>query len=234
MGVSTVHDVLVALAGSTDDSPAIDPYLRLLVELVPSTVGPVDYASVTVHRDGHYATVARSDELAQAIDSAQYADDEGPCLEALDTRTAVGVADTAAADGWPRFREKAFSVGVYASLSVPLFTGAGTVVAALNLYAHDPTAMAGLIARVVDLYHGRDRPSRNLERTPLDEGSAQFVDALSAALRVYDDIQHALGLLIGRDQVSAAVAYLCLCEAAAKEGLSLHDAAMDLLDRREA
>lgn len=234
MALSTVHDVLVALAGSPDESPAIDPYLRLLVDLVPTIVEPVDYASVTVHRDGRYATVARSDELAQVIDSAQYAGDEGPCLEALDTGTAVGVSDTSVADGWPRFREKAFSVGVYASLSVPLFTGAGTVIAALNLYAHEPAAMAGLIARVVDLYHGPDSPARSLERTPLDGGSAQFVDGLSAALRVHDDIQHALGLLMGRDQVSAAVAYTCLCDVAVKEDLSLHDAAMDLLDRREA
>src|SRR4051812_17106696 len=147
-------DVLVGLAGSPDDSPQIDGYLRELVDVVPRVVEAVDYASITVLRNGAYATFARSDALAQAVDSAQYASDEGPCLEAIDTGTAVGVSDTGVGDEWPRFREKAFSVGVYASLSIPIFTASGAVVAALNLYARNPAPLAGLIVRVVDLFHG--------------------------------------------------------------------------------
>jgi hypothetical protein len=233
---STALAALVGLAGSPDDSPAVDTYLRELVEIVPRLVDSVDYASVTVRRDGTYSTPARSDELAVAVDEAQYAADEGPCLDALEAREPVGVEYTPAGENWPRFREKAYSVGVYASLSIPLFTAGGAVVAALNLYARDPAAMAGLIARVVDLFHGSEDPATDEvdDRPPLDPGGAELVEGLRAALRVHDDIQHALGMLMGRRQLSAAGAYATLCEIAAKEDLSLHAVATGFLDRLEA
>lgn len=233
MSSSPMH-ALVGLAGSPDDSPAVDAYLRELVEIVPRVVGSVDYASVTVHRDGEFRTLARSDELAMAVDAAQYAADDGPCLDALKVGEPIGVEDTGNGDGWPRFRQQAYSVGVYASLSIPLFTAGGEVVAALNLYARRPAEMAGLIARVVDLFHGSDVAGRAADRPPLEQGAAELVEALSAALRVHDDIQHALGMLMGRRQLSAAGAYSALREIAAKEELSLHEAATDLLDRLEA
>lgn len=230
MGSTPMH-ALVGLAGSPDDSPAIDAYLRELVETVPRVVAAVDHASVTVHRDGVYSTLAESDELALAVDAAQYAADDGPCLDALNVGEPVGVHDTSNGDGWARFRQKADSVGVSASLSIPLFTAGGTVVAALNLYARRPAEMAALISRVVDLFQGTETA---VGRPPLDGGSAELVEALGAALRVHDDIQHALGMLMGRRQLSAAAAYSALYEIAVKEDLSMHEAATDLLDRLEA
>ncbi len=235
---STVLEALVGLAGSSEDSLTIDTYLRDLVKIVPGLVESVDYASVTVHRNGSYSTLARSDDLALAVDSAQYAADDGPCLHALDIAEPVGVHYTPDrdGDGWSRFRQKAHSVGVFASLSIPLFTARGEVVAALNLYARDPAPMSGLIARVVDLFHGGDNPVRDglAERPPLDPGGAQLVEGLRAALRVHDDIQHALGMLMGRRQLSAHGAYETLREVATKEHCSLHEVARDLLDRLQA
>ena len=232
---STPLDVLVALAGTPDDSPEIDGYLRELVEIVPHRVDAVDYASVTVRRNGSYSTLAKSHELALVLDAGQYETDDGPCLDALEVREPVGVEHIEAGDGWPRFRQRAHSVGVYASLSIPLFTAAGTVAAALNLYARDPAQMAGLIVRVVDLFHGSDTGAEGIpDRPPLDHGGAELLAGLSAALRVHDDIQLALGMLMGRGQLTAAGAYSELREIAAKEDQTLHQTATNLLDRLDA
>jgi hypothetical protein len=66
-------ELLVTLAGTPDDVPAIDVHLKTLVQLAADRVGGVDYASVTTLRDDTYCTVAASSELADAVDQAQYA-----------------------------------------------------------------------------------------------------------------------------------------------------------------
>jgi hypothetical protein len=220
---------LSALAGTPDGDPAIDAHLRVIVELVPAVVTPVDSASITVERDGRYLTLATSDELATRIDQAQYADGAGPCVQALSGEL-VALTAPAAATEWPQFREQARSLGLYASLSIPLFAGSGATVASLNLYSRTPTDMAGLITRVVALYRHDASPTR----AELDNGGEHLLDALAAALDVHDDIQHAFGLLIGSRHLSAPAAYTALREIADTNGITLHDAATDLLARREA
>lgn len=223
---------LSALAGTADASPAVDAHLRMIANLVPATVGPVDSASVTVVRGGVFATLATSDELAARLDAAQYSQ-SGPCMAALDNGAPVAVPGTTAGTEWPQFREQARSVGLYASLSIPLFVGSGAVVASLNLYARDPAAMMPLITRVVELYQHDPLPyPRTQER--LSDGGEHLIDGLAAALDVHDDIQHALGVLMGAGQLSAPDAYNALQQLADTHGTALHTAAIDLLHRLEA
>jgi hypothetical protein len=71
-----------------------------------------------------------------------------PCLDAVDTASPVSVPDVAAAMRWPGFRTTADQLGVTASLSIPLFAGSGTAIAALNLYGRVPDSLAALTAAV--------------------------------------------------------------------------------------
>ncbi len=228
-----VYDSLVRLAGTPDASAEVTALFEAIAVGVPVLVGVVDHASVTVRRGAGYATVATSGKLAEAMDLAQYADGKGPCVQALHGMP-VGVEDTLTTDGWPRFRSRAFSFGLYASLSVPLFAGSGAVVGALNLYARDPFPMGALISRVVSLFHPEEPAYAPHRPAELDAGAEEFVRGLAAALDVHDDIQSALGILMGGRQTSADSAYLGLCELAATGGRSLHDAALALVERREA
>ncbi len=99
---------------------------------------------------------------SRAVDEAQYADDSGPCLDALHGGDPVAV-DICATMSWPGFREAAERMGLKASLSIPLFAGSGTTIAALNLYSHDLPAMLALDAWVITIYHtdARCRPPRS-------------------------------------------------------------------------
>jgi hypothetical protein len=231
--VQEVYTALVRLAGTPDASGEVDALLEALAVGVPVLVEPVDHASVTVRRGTGYATVATSGKLAEAMDLAQYADAKGPCLDALGGMP-VGVEDTLTTDGWPRFRSRAFSFGLFASLSVPLFAGSGAVVGALNLYARDPQPMGALISRVVSLFHAEDAAFKPRRPPELDPGGEEFVRGLAAALDVHDDIQAALGIIMGGRQTGAEQAYADLCELAAAAGGSLHDTALTLVQRREA
>lgn len=224
---------LSTLAGIPDGDPAIDAHLRVIVELVPAMVAAVDSASITVERDGRYLTLATSAELAARMDQAQYTEGAGPCLQALSGEP-VAVPEPAAATEWPQFREQAHSLGLYACLSIPLFAAGGAVVASLNLYSRAPAEMAGLITRVRALYR-HDPTSRPRPALPdLAGGGEHLITALAAALDVHDDIQHALGVLIGSRHLSPPDAYTALRELAATHGITLHEAARDLVERREA
>jgi hypothetical protein len=53
---------------------------------------------------------------------------------------------------WPVFPESAISLGLRTSLSIPLFAGSGTTVAALNLDSRHADAMTPLTAAICDAY----------------------------------------------------------------------------------
>ncbi|MDR7277138.1 GAF domain-containing protein [Catenuloplanes atrovinosus] len=216
---------LITLAETPDDAPGIDEQLENLVALAAAQVGAVDYASVTRRRDGAFTTVATSSELAAAVDQAQYADGEGPCLQPLDDDTPVTVPHIATTMAWPGFRQKAVDLGLECSVSIPLFAGSGTAIATLNLYGRDGDAMAPLIKGVWTIYDpGRLEPGELAVRV-LDAGGEELLSGLAAALTIRATIQLALQVIMHRGSSSAENAYVCLRLHAAASGISLRIAA---------
>jgi hypothetical protein len=220
---------LLDLAAMPDDSPDLPGQLTAIVRLSGALVEPVDFVAVTMFAADGHRTHAASDEVAEAVDLAQYAEDAGPCLQALQSGATVGVPDISQAVVWPGFRDVAWRYGVRASLSIPLFAGSGDPVAALNLYARDAAGMRPLIERVQACY--QDGPTDGWPR--LDVGSEHLVAGLTGALRERDLIQRALGLLMDREQIAAGLAYQRLVRATGP-GVPLTATATALLDRQGA
>jgi len=108
---------LTALAGTPDDASWIASQLVTIAQLSADLIAPVAYASITAYRDDAVTTVATSSEIALAVDQAQYAEQAGPCLDALDTASPIAVPNIAATMRWPGFRDSAYRLGVSASLS---------------------------------------------------------------------------------------------------------------------
>jgi hypothetical protein len=216
----SLAEALVTLAGTPDDVPTIDAQLRRLAQVAADRVACVDYASITALRDNAYVTVAASSDLALAVDQAQYADDDGPCLRSLQTRTPVTVPDIAATMAWPGFRDAATGLGLHASVSIPLVAGSGATIAVLNCYGRDPDAMALLIAGLAVVYD----PSRPLPPDILpaeDTGGGELLAGVAEALSVHDTIQRAVGVIMAQTDGSAADAYVTLRLRAADAGVSL-------------
>lgn len=221
-----LHDRLVGLAGMPDSAASVEIDLIVIAQLVASRVKAVDYASVTSRRGGAYATVATSSDVALAVDAAQYADDAGPCLEALDGGYPAAVPDIATTITWPGFRDAAVGMGLASSLSIPLVAGSGRTVAALNLYSHDPEAMAALTTSVWSAYDS-DPPVNALDT--IGEGGTELVAGLTAALEVRAVIQRGLGTIMGIDRCGADAAYRTLCTLAEASGDTLFAASARLL-----
>jgi hypothetical protein len=224
---------LVALAVTPDDAVNLDAQLNKLVRMVVDRVAAVAYASVTAARDGGYATVATNSKLATAVDQAQYEDQDGPCLRSLDESTPVGVRDIATTIKWPGFRQAALSMGLHASVSIPLFSGSGATIAALNLYGRDAAAMAPLIAGVPAIFDpDLPLPADRDDLQPLDAGGEELLTGFAEALAARSTIQLGLGIIMGESGTSAKGAYVELRLRAANAGDSLLTAAETVIARR--
>lgn len=211
---------LIALAGTPDDAVA-DPQLVAVAQLTADMVAAVSYASVTALREDAYTTVAATSKLAVAVDEAQYADGAGPCLDALDTGVPVTVADITATMAWPDFREAAFTMGLRASVSIPLFAGSGVPIAVLNLYGHDSAAMTTLIAGVWAVYEPAKNPAPGEPASGLDAGAEELLAGLAEAFVIRSAVQRAIGVIIAQEKCSPGDAYLSLRARAAEAGTPL-------------
>jgi hypothetical protein len=224
---------LVSLAMTPDDAVDLDAQLDKLVRMVVDRVAAVEYASVTAARDGAYATVATSSELAMTVDQAQYEDQDGPCLRSLEEKSPVGVRDIDTTIKWPGFRQAALSMGLHASVSIPLFSGSGDTIAALNLYGRDAAAMAPLIAGVPAIFDpDLPLPADRDDLQPLDAGGEELLTGFAEALAARSTIQLALGIIMGESGTSAQDAYVELRLRSADAGVALLTAAETVIAPR--
>jgi hypothetical protein len=220
--------MLVTLAGTPDDHSSVEGRLIAIAQLSAARIAAVSYASVTARQEGAYTTVAASNDIAVAVDQAQYADQAGPCLEALETEKPLAVPDIAATMRWPSFRDTAYRLGLHTSLSIPLFAGRGEPIAALNLYGQDSATMAALTAAVWATYD--EAVPTGLDFPDLDPGGAELVDGLTNAFAVRAIIQQAVGIIIATQRSTPDRAYATLRLRAADAEESLLDAAQAVLE----
>jgi hypothetical protein len=195
--------------------------LRSITQLAADLLPAVSYASTTAHREDGYVTVAMSSEMALAVDEAQYADEAGPCLDALRTAEPTVVPRIDATVNWPGFRHAASRFGLCASLSIPVFGGRGTPIAALNLYGRDTLAMAPLHAAVTAAFESSGEEGADPGPGGLDPGALQLVDGLIGAFAVRARIQVALGVIMAVENTNADAAYAVLRSRAATAASSL-------------
>jgi hypothetical protein len=221
---------IVALAETPDDASTVDAHLTTIAQLVADRVAAVDYASVTALRGNVHTTVAASSELARAVDEAQYADRDGPCVQAVDEAVPVAVPDVSATMSWPGFRRAALRLGLHASVSLPLFTSSGATIAVLNLFGRDPATMAPLIVGAWAVYDpDRPIPAGDDPLVALDPGSKELLRGFAEALSVRATIQLAVDVIRARTKCSTDEAHLVLRLRAVEGGTSLSTAAITVI-----
>jgi hypothetical protein len=229
--IGPLQQQLIGLAGTPDDSVQVGADLVVIAQLAAERIAAVDYASVTSRHEDAYATVAANSELAVAIDEAQYRDDAGPCLEALEASYPAAVPEIAATMTWPGFRAAAVKLGLRASLSVPLFAGSGRTVASLNLYSRHSGAIAPLGAAVWAAYD--PDWSEPGQQDDLESGGRELVGGLIGALARRTMIQQAIGILMSTTARTPDLAYLALRTRAAESGASLTDIAARVIEQQQ-
>jgi len=216
---------MIMLAATPEHSSDVRDRLRSIAKLTAERVAAARYASITALQGDEYITVAVSDDMVRSVDDAQYADDAGPCLDALTQGAPVGVPDMDTTVQWPGFHQEAPRMGLQASVSVPLFAGRGQAVAVLNVYSHDQARMAPLIAAISSVHGYPAQETTDKDLSGLDDGGRELVAGYAEALSVRATIQLALELIRAENRCSPDDAYLRLCIQAREAGTDLAETA---------
>jgi hypothetical protein len=172
--------------------------------------------------------LASTDELSALVEELQFTTGEGPCLDAVATRSPVlirdlSLPDEAVAARWPAFLDEALAAGIRAVFAFPIGPGA-TPVGSLDLYRRTPGALVAdrlrgalLTADVVGLALVAD-----------DDGSDG--DNERGWFRM--EVHRAAGMVMVQTGGTIEEALLVMRASAYSEGISVNDLAADVVAGR--
>jgi GAF domain-containing protein len=216
-------EALLKSIGSLQDlqfrQRGLEPAMQQVVDAA-KVLFKADGAGLMLIGDGEVLRwVTASDPRAQVMEAAQERLGEGPCVEAFERGTLQLIPDTAADDRWPELTRVLRHDGVHAVLSVPVQVAQGTV-GSLNFYLAEP--------------HEWDHSERNAAEVYGRLAGALLGSALTAELQWALDhrilIEQAKGVLMGREGISADVAYQRMRSAARSSRRPVAEVAQIVVD----
>lgn len=191
-------ELVAEIARRLSETDSLDAVLQRIADLGEEYLENCDGVSVMfVHRGGRISSPAFSSPVAFDSDQAQYAANEGPCLEAIREQHTVMIADLREDERWPTYRRLALELGVRSMLSFRLFMESDTM-GALDFYSRTPHAFGE-----TDMLLGQVFASHAAVAL-----KAAITEAgLAAALSSRDVIGQAKGVLMERGRISGAAAF---------------------------
>jgi GAF domain-containing protein len=203
----SLHDVrhaLVELGRLRFGEMRVEDAMREIVHTTHS-IFQVDGAGLMLaDADHHLRSVASSDNRFSYLEDLQIRHQEGPCIEAFDSKELVGVEDLAGDGRWPLFSDAAVSQQVRAVLASPLpyNQDAVGVVAVLSEKSR-PWSPEGELA----LLAFTDLAALLIASMMQGEQQTELSAQLQGALNSRQVIEQAKGVLIGTRGISARAAY---------------------------
>ena len=152
----------------------------------------------------HLRSVAASDDRFAHLEELQVRHQEGPCIEAYDTKELIGATDLEQDDRWPLFSKAAVNREVRAVLASPLpyNQDAVGVVAVLSERSR-PWSPANELA----LLAFTDLAALLIASIIQGEQQSELAGQLQGALNSRQVIEQAKGVLMGTQGISARAAY---------------------------
>ncbi|ADB34806.1 ANTAR domain protein with unknown sensor [Kribbella flavida DSM 17836] len=203
---------------------------QLLVEvarLAADVVVPPASCGVTSSYDGRHRSIATSDPRAALVDEGQYADDDGPCLEAMRRQRVVVVEDQLSEVRWPAYSGRAVKLGVRCSVSYPLVVQ-GQGVGALNLYGYDgPAGFSEQDRERIRIFAAQ--AAATLGVAIRFARQAEVAEQLEHALTSRSVIDQAIGVLMGQQHCDAETAFALLRTHSQNNNLKLRDVARGII-----
>jgi GAF domain-containing protein len=192
------------------------------------SVAGCDHASISIiPRRSGVQTVAATDDIPPRVDALQYETGQGPCLDAIFEDVTYLIDDLTSDGRWPAFsRRAAQETGVRSILSFRLFVQDDTI-GALNLYSRRPAAFdahAHAVAAVLAAHAA-------IALAASDEH--EHSEHLEEALRSNREIGMAMGVLMGRGNITQDEAFSLLRGASKRLNRKLREIAADVVETGE-
>lgn len=208
----------------------VEDFLDRLAEMSAATLsgsaGTAIECGVTLQRRKRTTTVAGSSPRAVALDQIEQAMGEGPCLEALRTKSIVVVTDVDTDPRWPAYLQQLAAHGCHSTLGIPLEIGPDAA-AALNFFASGKGVFTTTI--VAEAAGFADLAGRAL-RLAVRIGTHQArAEDLKAAMEHRTSIDLACGVIMAQNRCSQEEAMSILARVSSTRNQKLRVVAADLL-----
>src|SRR5829696_3439720 len=95
------HQVWTQLEPALQQSPTIESYLQIAVDLTPDVIEVVGSYSFCTSLYGNLVTIGTSDRAAWEADQVEFDTEDGTCVEAIRTGTVLKAIDLATERRWP-------------------------------------------------------------------------------------------------------------------------------------
>lgn len=212
--------------GQDDLVSTLQEITRIAVRLVPGAEG----GSITTFQDGRPAAVAFSDEWSKALDELQFAEREGPCLDAARVGNVFRTRDLATESRWPGYAERAVATGARSSISIPLHSD-GVNFGALNLYSRKPDTFDGEAVALAQILAGHAGHASQVAAAFFQH--RDLAEQLREAIRSRSTIDQAIGVLMAQRRVTADAAFDVLRETSQKLNVKLRLVAAHVVETGE-
>jgi GAF domain-containing protein len=212
------------------DSVDVADYLYSLANLAVHRLSTPEHqvhCGITLLRPRTAATAASSSRHARNLDEIQYSFQDGPCLTAARTGRTVHLRDLDREDRWPEYRRAAAAQDIRSILAVPVPVD-GEAQCGLNLYSPVPGTFDADGIHTAEIFAREASGSLRLAVR-----IARLTDArenLRAATESRRTIDLAIGIIMGQNACSQAVAMTILKAASNARNIKLRDVAATVVE----
>lgn len=225
-----VAEGLRALASFVVGDGTMGETLDRVVRLASAAVAGADMAAITILGNGKPTTAIFTNDIAPAIDSAQYDNDSGPCLDAFRSRVVNRIESMSDEQRWPEFVALAVKHGIGSTLSLPLVVR-DECVGALNFYAYAERAFSPSSESVGVAF--ADQSAVVLANALAYWGVRQLADELDEALKSRATIEQAKGIIMATNHCDPDAAFEVLKRASQRTNTKLRSLALDIVERAQ-
>jgi hypothetical protein len=207
--------------------------LNLITEAAVDQLG-YDAATVTARHGDDLITVCATDQRFVALDEAQYASADGPCVAVLERggHIILGDARSSGADDWDVFRQTAEQLGIMSVLSVAIPTDLEDIKASLNLYAHGAVMVGDQQIAAADGF--ANQLALAMDGLEAHRATSHLARQTADAMRNRAVIEQAKGMLMAEHGVDDATAFVLLRRQSRQENVRIRDLAARIVATRSS
>lgn len=198
---------------------------RIAVRALP----PAEGASITTFVDGRATASAASDAWARDLDEMQYAEREGPCLDAARTGNTFRIRDLTDEHRWPFYVPRAVRAGARSMVSLPL-AAEGRLIGALNLYSRSTDAFDAELVSAAEVIAAHVGLATQVAASFF--ANRDLAEQLRAAMESRAMIEQAKGIVMGARGCDEDEAFEALRTASQRRNVKLRDVAHEVVAAR--
>jgi GAF domain-containing protein len=221
----TVGDLL-ALAGVALVHAALPDALQEVCLVAERAVPMAEGASMTGFEVSGPEVVAASNDWAGELDEMQYAEHEGPCIDAARTGVLFRVRDATSETRWPSYMPRAVEHGALSMMSIPMTVEAKTI-GAINVYAKEVDAFGAEDVSVAEIIAAHASLATQVTSTLHEHRNLS--EQLRTAMASRATIEQAKGIIMATVGCDADTAFERLAQQSQHENRKLREIAEDLV-----